>query len=130
MTWKDSSVRSWLNNDFYKSAFDSEERSRICSQKVDVKAGKDKVFLLSRDEVEAYFPTKADRLCEASEYAVSRNAYVNTKTGCSWWLLRTAGTKKGNVMSVNSDGAMDYDGGKVESKRGTVRPAIWISVED
>ena len=31
-------------------------------------------------------------------------------------------------MSVNSDGTIDYNGGHVESDRGTVRPAIWVSI--
>ena len=86
----------------------------------------DKVFLLSREEAEAFFPTEQERQCSATAYAVSRNAYVNARTGCSWWLLRTSGTRKGNVMSVNSDGTMDYTGGTVQSDKGTVRPAMWI----
>ena len=126
ITWKNASVRTWLNQDFYNSAFDAEEKALISPQKVEVLAGTDKVFLLSREEAEAYFPTAAERRCQASAYAVSRNAYVNDKTGCSWWLLRTSGTQKGTVMSVNSDGTMDYKGGNVKSDRGTVRPAMWI----
>lgn len=126
ITWKNASLRTWLNYDFYTAAFDAEEKALILQQKVDTLAGNDKVFLLSRDEVEAYFPTAAQRRCEATAYAASRNAYVNAKTGCSWWLLRTSGIQKGTVMSVNSDGTIDYNGGKVESDRGTVRPAMWI----
>lgn len=126
ITWKDASLRTWLNYDFYTAAFDAEEKALILQQKVDTLAGNDKVFLLSREEVEVYFPTAAQRRCEATAYAESRNAYVNAKTGCSWWLLRTSGIQKGTVMSVNSDGTIDYNGGKVESDRGTVRPAMWI----
>ena len=126
VAWRNASVRTWLNQDFYNAAFDAEEQARIIPEKVDTLAGKDKVFLLSRDEAEVYFPTAAERQCVATAYAVSRNAYVNAKTGGSWWLLRTAGTQPGCVMSVNSDGTMDYAGGTVQSDKGTVRPAMWI----
>lgn len=126
VAWRNASVRTWLNKDFYNAAFDAEEKELIEAQKVDTLAGKDKVFLLSREEVEVYFPTVSERRCQATAYAVSRNAYVNAQTGCSWWLLRTSGIQKGKVMSVNSDGTIDYNGGNVQSDRGTIRPAMWI----
>lgn len=124
--WKNASVRTWLNKNFYDAAFEKEEKDLIQTRKIEAGAGMDKVFLLSREEAEAYFPTAEERQCSATAYAVSRNAYVNTQNGCSWWLLRTSGTRNGNVMSVNSDGTMDYIGGKVQSDKGTVRPAMWI----
>ena len=124
--WKNASVRTWLNKDFYDAAFEKEEKNLIQARKVEAGAGMDKVFLLSREEAEAFFTTEQERQCSATAYAVSRNAYVNARTGCSWWLLRTSGTRKGNVMSVNSDGTMDYTGGTVQSDKGTVRPAMWI----
>ena len=110
----------------YDAAFEKEEKNLIQARKVEAGAGMDKVFLLSREEAEAFFPTEQERQCSATAYAVSRNAYVNARTGCSWWLLRTSGIRKGNVMSVNSDGTMDYTGGTVQSDKGTVRPAMWI----
>lgn len=129
VSWQNSSVRSWLNNDFYNTAFDEDEQERILAERMSWFAPKDSVFLLSREEVETFFPTNSQRLCEATKYAVAQGAYVNAKTGGSWWLLRTAGTTKGNVMSVNSDGSMDYNGGRVASDKGTVRPAMWISTK-
>ena len=130
IAWRNASIRTWLNQDFYNGAFDAEEKARIIPERVDTLAGKDKVFLLSREEAEVYFPTSLERQCRATAYAVSRNAYVNAKTGCSWWLLRTSGTQKGCVMSVNSDGTIDYAGGKVQSDKGVIRPAMWIRTTD
>ena len=88
----------------------------------------DKVFLLSLDQVEQYFPNKSDRICWATRYAVAQNAYVNPSTGGSWWLLRTVGIDAQHVVSVNSDGSIDYTGGVVGDTRGTIRPAMWISI--
>lgn len=125
--WRNCSLRTWLNKDFYNAAFTDAEKALLCPTEVAIRAGNDNVFLLNREEVEFYFPNDYQRLCKPTAYAIARKAYVNKKTGCCWWLLRTAGTVKGNVMSVDSDGAMDYAGGKLTSDRGTVRPAIWIS---
>ena len=126
VAWKDCSLRTWLNGEFYKTAFAREEQKQILSQKVDVTAGNDKVFLLSRHEAELYFPGSERRVCYATDYAKARGAYVNSKTDGSWWLLRTDGKLQGKVMSVNSDGTMDYNGGNVQSDKGVVRPAIWL----
>jgi hypothetical protein len=127
--WKDCSLRTWLNGEFYKTAFTKEEQKQILSETVDVTAGNDKVFLLSRHEAELYFPGSERRVCYPTDYAVSNGAYVNAKTGGSWWLLRTDGKKSGCVMSVNSDGTMDYNGGKVQSDKGVVRPAMWLRTD-
>lgn len=124
--WNESSIRTWLNGEFYKTAFGKEEQKTILSETVDVTAGADKVFLLSRHEAELYLPGSERRVCYATDYAKARGAYVNSKTNGSWWLLRTDGKQKGAVMSVNSDGTMDYNGGKVQSDKGVVRPAMWI----
>ncbi len=71
ITWKDSAIRSWLNNEFYNKAFSSEEKDAILqsehnnegeTRKEETSNGKflfpeggvtqDKVFLLSRSEAE------------------------------------------------------------------------------
>lgn len=128
--WEDSSVRSWLNDDFYDSAFSSREKSYILTTSNSDTSTRDRIFLLSIDEVELYFSGKSDRICYATRYALYQDAYANNKTGGSWWLLRTAGKDSKHVMSVNSDGKIDYDGGKVASDRGVVRPAMWLDISN
>lgn len=127
ISWEDSDLRDWLNGEFMEKAFTDSEHYLLRDVKRE-NSSWDWVFLLSQEEVEQYFPSDEARLCEASKYAVQRGAYVNKTTNGSWWLLRTPGTASQCVMSVNSDGTMDYDGGKVASKKGTVRPAVWVSV--
>lgn len=129
INWWTCSLRKWMNGDFYKAAFTDGEKAKICPTEVEPYAGTDNVFLLSEAEVQAYFPDAEDRLCGASAYAAAHGAYVNYKTDCGWWLLRTVGRGgRDRVMSVNSDGTMDTKGGKVESDKGMVRPAIWIDL--
>lgn len=128
VNWNSCSIRTWLNDSFYHTAFTTTEKERILVTTNTDTASSDHIFLLSIDETERYFPTNADRICQATHYAIERDAYVNSSTGGSWWLLRTPGKDGEHVMSVNSDGTIDYEGGKVASKRGTIRPAMWIQL--
>ena len=57
ITWKDSSLRSWLNNKFYNRAFSSEEKDAILQSEHENEGETRKeetagVFLLSRSEAE------------------------------------------------------------------------------
>ena len=127
VNWDTCSVRGWLNDTFLYDAFTQLERSWILSS--DTSKYADYVFLLSDEEVELYLPRAKDRICYATEYGSNQNVYVNPSTGGSWWLLRTTGNDGGMfAMSVNSDGTIDYNGGHVESDRGTVRPAVWVAI--
>lgn len=129
VNWDTCSVRDWLNDTFYREAFTRADRERILSSETSIYD--DYVFLLSDEEAEVYIPRTKDRICKATPYCAGQNVYVNPSTGGSWWLLRTTGDDGSKfAMSVNSDGTIDYDGGHVESDRGTVRPAIWLKIED
>ena len=66
VTWETCSLRAWLNDDFYNSAFDAEEQSHILStvisnpdnEYISVPGGndtEDKLFLLSVDELLKYY---------------------------------------------------------------------------
>lgn len=127
VSWDTCSVRDWLNTTFYKEAFTCSEQRSILSSGTSVYD--DYVFLLSDVEAETYLPRAKDRICKATVYGSCQNVYVNPTTGGSWWLLRTTGDDGSKfAMSVNSDGTIDYNGGHVESDRGTVRPAIWVNI--
>ena len=139
-TWETSDARIWLNDVFYTSAFNAEEMSRICLKDISPDGNpqyntyvgastQDHIFLLSIGETEHYLPYSTDRLCYATPNTALEGAYQNPNTGASWWLLRTPGSIASYVTSVNSDGTIDYDGGKVDSNKGVMRPAMWISVE-
>lgn len=125
VTWQTSHIRSWLNDEFLYSAFSSAQRSYILDTWID--SCYSRLFLLSISEVKEFFPSASSRICRATSHAVQNDAYVNSATGGSWWLLRTPGETNREVASVNSDGTIDYSA-RVEGTRGVVRPAMWIRI--
>lgn len=128
VSWETCSVRSWMNDTFYYNAFTYDERKSIAASYRPDCESSDYVFALSVEEAETLLPKNQDRLCKPTKYCSCQNVYVNPSTGGCWWLLSTTGNDGSKfAMSVNSDGRIDYDGGHVESDRGTVRPAIWVA---
>ena len=87
VTWEDSSIRRWLNNDmeggFLGDAFSERDRERICESVVpadenghfgDADAGaetEDRVFLLSEAEAMKYFSGRKERRASATAWAAA-----------------------------------------------------------
>jgi len=97
-------------------------------------ATKDKVFLLSIDEVEKYFSSDEDRKCVPTEYAIAQGGRTSdsyTKGGkatCCWW-LRSPGYGQLRAAYVYGDALVYCGGSTVISDGGCVRPALWLTVE-
>ncbi len=125
--WPKSTIRHWLNNDFFITAFSEEDRMKVLSTRIDVGENKyveDKVFLLSDSEARNCFNDNLARKCEPSCYAISRGASLDD--GNCWWWLRTKASGKNYVMIVSYDGIVDQRGEYVHRSMGAIRPAIWI----
>ncbi len=116
--WAECRLREWLNGEFLNE-FTEEERNRILTVSIpfllETDRGEafgnpptqDRVFLLSEEEVEAYFRDKADRRCTR----IGRTEFTD-------WLLRSA-----RGQGVRSDGFIDP-----YTLSGGVRPAVWINL--
>ena len=95
---------------------------------------KDKVFLLSINEVNKYFSSNEARKCASTEYANAQGAYkngfysVDGKATCRWW-LRSPGFNPDNAAHVNFSGYIDHHSHSVHSDDVAVRPALWIDVK-
>ncbi len=90
-----SSIRSWLNSDFYNKAFTDKQKELIENTKLkDISNVTDKVFLLSEEEIEntSYgFYSDNDRCKKVTDYAKANHAYeyYNYKKN-GWYWLRTS----------------------------------------
>ncbi len=140
-----SSIRKWLNDDFYKTAFTSMQELKIKTTKLDNSAysssyamfdsvaTNDKIFLLSWDEV---LNTNYGFVSDSSAYDISRIAKgsdyakcqgLHAYDGADCWRLRSAGYLSENVCNVFNDGNVDrrYD---VTFTSGGIRPAMCINL--
>ena len=140
VTWEQSSIRQWLNEDFYKAAFETEHRDYIALTQVpadlnpqeDTLTGpvtEDYLFLLSLKEIELYMVGKPLAVCSATPYVVNnRFGYVFGENDASWWWSRTSGGFQNFAAGVNPIGVISYQGNNVTYHLGGIRPAMWIDL--
>lgn len=155
-SWSESTIRNWLNNDFYNAAFSDEEKTVIkTSEVIDEKnpfygtlPGNDtfdKVFFLSANDVlredYGFITTKdesATRVAEATPYAISQGCKAKTDKSHAYylkgdWYTRTSGRGQEYVAGVvytgyvGGIGGIDYKVGFALYVTGNgVRPAIHV----
>ena len=153
--WEDSSLKDWLNNDFYNAAFNSQEKKHILStdfsdgtqdsfSAVSSSADANPVFLLSAKDVtnseygfnpDASFDDEK-RKCIATELAHVHGASMSEfidwfldDMPTSWWWLRDSGENGGaTAQIVDFGGRLGINGNEVHWTDGAVRPAIIIDL--
>ncbi len=147
--WVDSPLRAYLNGDFYNKTFTKSEKKRIVSTTLvnninplySTTIGtdtKDKVFLLSIEEVDRYFGNDkartayADRRTPALLFSSINDMTANPYDGIYqnyttwyWWLRTPARSEDRKVVCISPDG--EVSNRSIDVKHG-VRPAMWINV--
>ena len=134
-----SSIRKWLNNDFYNTAFSAAEKKSILTTTLDNRAystdhseynsetTKDKIFLLSYSDINnaAYgLSSRSNRLSKGSDYAKSQGLYVDSN-GQSSMRLRSAGHDSYHTSRVSHDGDLNhYIKNDINFTPDGVRPAL------
>jgi hypothetical protein len=135
--WENCTLRSWLNNDFFKEAFTDIEKASILetyfknskNQKYSTSGGmstRDHIFLLSIDEATEYFESDADRISKDTEIAKYPFSWDK-----GWWWLRSPGSNEYGghcAATVDANGIIDYAGEGILADTGSVRPAMYISI--
>ena len=153
VTWETCTLRKWLNEEFYKNAFNKSEKSLIKTTTVEnydnavynTPGGedtKDKVFLLSQFEMinknygfdEAYDKRDENRCCEPTIYAAAQEntqsiEYIMSEGNWPrmWW-LRSPGFSVYNAAVMNIDGDVRVFGAGVYNAGVFVRPALVINL--
>ena len=148
VTWETCTLRSWLNEEFYNTAFNSKEQKYIKETYVvnednpedGTEGGNDtydNVFLLSIGEVTTYFDAAPDaydpaRMAQVTEYAKAQGGYYfekNAYYGNGWWWLRSPGSIGDYAAVVYFSGYVSCGGNRVDISNYVVRPALWVEVE-
>ena len=133
--WEHSSVRAWLNDEFFTLAFSELERSVILETTISNGTNPyyayepapdtvDRIYLLSVEELERYFPTEEERIAYASEHVRKyRTSYAD---GRSWWWTRSPGVRPGDISYVNVGGVFVHK--HLSTYNYGIRPALWCSL--
>ena len=132
-SWFNSSIRNWLNNDFYNDAFTDQEKKEIATINYINSNGEqtgdyDNITLLSLQEVEKFITITKDRTCTPTVYASSTGGGFaeEPNENTAWW-LRTKGDHLDHAAIISEHG---YNGSHYVSSVDAVRPALWISLND
>ena len=132
--WRNSSIRKWLNEEFYPDALNSAsfilyEETYTFSRSFPKNQYKsnDKVYLLSTYEVEQLLSPE-DRICEPTNDSISSFNGQEIHMDGDAWYLREEGKSYSFVATVDRDGTFT-DGGSTNNGGGIlVRPCITISI--
>ncbi len=152
--WKESSIRSWLNEEFYFEAFNTEEQNRIIETELDnfenskenmgySNETKDKIFILSSYELNEYFDYEYEIQTGMYETAVDTAVELldeewKTIYQYCWseWWTRTSNKDDGTIKCIRGQSYAEA-GYTVEdclldikaTDAAGVRPAMWITIE-
>lgn len=149
VSWNTCALRAWLNDaddGFLGAAFSESERDSIVLTSVAAEGNpdfgtdpgeptRDKVFLLSAQEVERYFDDSEDRACEPTEYAIKQGAWMLDKfADCQGrnpcdWLLRSPGLEPCYACYIDFDCDL-LPSAFVHERAFAIRPAMWIRTAD
>ena len=148
VTWETCTLRTWLNGDFYNTAFNDDEKSKIPEVTLSnpdndfyggIEGGNDtndKVFLLSVEEILKYYGGDwynadngygfCDRLVISATQVAKDNGAYTRDNGSLWW-LRSPGLNSNRACDVYEDGCVGWDySSNVHERKDGVRPAIYV----
>ena len=142
ITWAFCTLRTWLNNDFYNTAFTTSEKAKILTTHL---ANGDNPWYGTSGGIETYdkifIPSVADVLDEAYGFVNSTSSSSTRQaqlTGYSaslagtttnktyYWWLRTPGHDDDYACRVDSDGSIYRSGNGVNRNYG-IRPALKLN---
>lgn len=146
--YANSTIRRWLNDTFYNTAFGDTQQAIIETTEVDNSAYStgfssnryacentfDKVFLLSNREAinSSYgFSTSSSsasttRQKQGSDYCKAQGSYTYSNGNGNWWLRSPVNNISSDARSVTDDGNLGSNG-VYDTTYGVV-PALWINL--
>jgi hypothetical protein len=145
ITWAECDLQKYLNGEFYNK-FSKEQQKRILevtnknlpNQWIKTEGGKetrDKIFLLSMEEVVRYFGDSGQLKNKNpnSKYWINdqynNNRQPKFNKSRNWWWLRSPGIRSNVAVFVNIGGSICLSGHYVNNGGGGVRPALWLNLE-
>ncbi len=140
ISWRDCSLRKWLNGPFLRRAFTRAERSRILESIVFTEDNEaynmpgcgethDKLFCLSINEANKYFVSDEERERKPTNYAESNGLLKFSNGGCCYW-LRNPGYSLCVAAAVTYGGTVIKGGIDVHRPFCAVLPALRVEIDN
>ena len=125
-SYEESFIRAWLNDTFYNTAFSNEEKLYITTG---LSSGiSDKVFLLSKEEAEEFYPGTTMKWKATTDYAQCQGAdYHRYAERGHWWLRTPSETAEGKALFADQIGGISNS--VVDFTSGSVVPCIVVIIE-
>lgn len=125
-SWKNCSLRQWLNDHYFNKVFSIQEQSDIQSSFVfsqlnderpskSVETSYDRLFILSESEYKKYY---------VEQKRTWKCGLNKGKSRPSW--LRDSGQDQSHAAFIGKDGSIHLGGSLVNSQRNSVRPLMWV----
>ena len=129
-SWIDSSIRKFLNEELFYTAFtDDEKRLIITTENISADGtAADNLFVLSCDEAEKYMSSKNERIAKGTAPAINKGVFVTGDGRTCWW-LRSNNKFSENIPIVDMYGDIDGDGIAADTEDCGIRPAVWIALK-
>ena len=138
--WETSSIRQWLNDDFYNTAFSADAKTLIVQSTItnlgysgyyDYADTEDNIFLLNDEEEWGYVGPLENSLAQGTDYAKSQGLWAYSDGGAcdgsSYWRLRSAGYYSYSTCDVFWDGSC-RNRNTYRTDYG-IRPAFYCNLE-
>lgn len=138
ISWADSTLRFWLNNEFIDEAFSGSEQKALLTHSTGARDNwefgtpggvetDNKVYLLDLKNFDDLLTDKQEiAQCMPTEYAIKQGAEVKGDY-CNWW-LRSPGEFQNYAAIVDTNGGFINSGRGVTNDTICVRPVIWIDI--
>lgn len=123
MNWTNSTMRNFLNGDFYKTAFNAAEQAAMITDSAFTDLA-DPVFILSTSEAERYLKN-GDLLCAASPAAAAEGVWTDGSGRCWWWLRDV---REDRASLIRNNGTVENGGYYVNYGHAGARPVIMIDI--
>ena len=135
--WSISSIRTWLNGAFYKTAFSADDKPYVLKEKISTPANsqtgvgvnvtsEDYVTLLSLDEAEE-LTTWQQRKVKVTAFAKAQGCTASGEGTGDWW-LRTVGCYQNYGAIVQQNSGIRENGYSADMTTIGVRPVIWVDL--
>ena len=124
-SWEKSYLRNYLNGELYDRMFTEEEKKAI----LPINDYSDKMFILSVDELDRYFPYMNLRRADMFFGGEVDDRVKVWKEPAIWW-TNTVGEEPNQIAVVLENGSIDHEGFYNDADEVGIRPAMWVDIRE